>query len=335
MSQKTFYLEDFPELVFIPTGPFWMGSSDDDPEAHPNEKPQHRIKIDDYWIGTYPVTNTQYAQFIQATNHPLPVHWPTNQPPSGLENHPVVNISYFDALVYCEWLSGYTNAIFRLPTEQEWEKAARGTTTFRYVWGNEWHSEYCNTRESGHMSTTPVDTFTEHNRSQYGAVDLLGNVWEWTDNWYRPYPGSPHPSSKYGEKYRIVRAGAWSTPKNTARISARGRAEPDSMRSRLGFRLTATPNYKIKNNTALFEFLKKHFNLGEIQKLCFAADIQYENIPGDTKDAKIRSLIQHTQRHNLVTNIRKIGMTTRPKLAWNIYFVPMKITIEVSHNANT
>jgi formylglycine-generating enzyme required for sulfatase activity len=232
---------DYAELVqtlCIPDGPFWMGSDESDPEATDNEKPRHLKYVPCYAIGRYPVTNAQYRAFVQATGHTTPTHWPNGQIPPGEKTHPIVNVSYDDAREFCRWLSRVTYLQYRLPKEYEWEKAARGPDpeTRRYPWGDTWIEGWCNSAEEKQGGTTAIDRYEAHNVSPYGVVDLVGNIWEWTDSPYRRYPGSSHYSASYGTAY-VVRGGAWSNGRADVRISARGRYGPDIRRPYLGFRI--------------------------------------------------------------------------------------------------
>ncbi len=229
---------EIPQTMRIPAGFFWMGSDERDAEADPNEKPQHREYLPEYEIAKYPVTNAQYQVFVHATGHPPPAHWQDRRCPQGRENHPAVNVSYQDAVDYCRWLGQGTSAIFRLPTEYEWEKAARGgePDMRRYPWGETWCRGYCNSMEEGWGDTTLVHQYEPHNWSPYGVVDLVGNVWEWTDSLYRPYPHSSHYSPLYSTAY-VVRGGSWRNNKKDARIQVRGRYKPDVCRAYLGFRI--------------------------------------------------------------------------------------------------
>jgi formylglycine-generating enzyme required for sulfatase activity len=224
------------ETVLIPAGPFWMGCPRDDPEAFENEKPCRRIELPAYRIGKYPVTNLDYYQFVVATHHRSPGHW-KGQLPKELTDHPVVNVSYAEAQAYCEWLSRVTGTQYRLPTEQEWEKAARGTDERRYPWGKEWHPDRCNSLEAEHASTTPVRAYEPRGASPYGVLDLVGNVAEWTASWYDAYPGTPSQSPFFGEIQRVVRGGAWMHSAQWTRVTFRGHYRPETRRDVLGFRI--------------------------------------------------------------------------------------------------
>jgi formylglycine-generating enzyme required for sulfatase activity len=117
-----------PEMVLIPAGKFLMGSDPSvDKNARDNEQPQHTLHLPDYYLAKTPVTNAQYAAFVQATYRRQPEGWEHGKPPSGKEDHPVVHVSWHDAVAYCRWLSEVTGRPYRLPSEAEWEKGARGT----------------------------------------------------------------------------------------------------------------------------------------------------------------------------------------------------------------
>jgi formylglycine-generating enzyme required for sulfatase activity len=178
-----------PEMVLIPAGEFLMGSDPSvDKDARDNEQPQHTLSLPDYYLAKTPVTNAQYAAFVQATTyHRQPGGWEHGKPPKGREDHPVVNVTWHDAVTYCRWLSEVTGRPYRLPSEAEWEKGARGSDGRIYPWGNQWDAKRCNTRESGKRDTTPVGAFPE-GASPYGLLDMAGNVWEWTRSVYKSYP---------------------------------------------------------------------------------------------------------------------------------------------------
>ena len=135
-----------------------------------------------------PVSNAQYALFTAATGHAPPEHWNGKRPARGLESHPVVKVSWHDALAYCRWLGEVTRQPVGLPSEAEWEKAARGADDARaYPWGDGFDASRCNIGESGFGGTTPVGVFV-NGASPYGCLDMVGNVWEWTRSLYLPYP---------------------------------------------------------------------------------------------------------------------------------------------------
>jgi formylglycine-generating enzyme required for sulfatase activity len=199
-----------PEMVLIPAGEFLMGSDPSvDQDARDDEQPQHTLYLPDYYLAKTPVTNAQYAAFVQAT-YRQPEGWEAGKPSSGKEDHPVVNISWHDAVAYCRWLSGVTGRPYRLPSEAEWEKGARDTDGRIYPWGNQWDAKRCNTRESGKRDTTPVGAYLE-GASPYGLLDMAGNVWEWTRSVYKSYPYDPDDGREDLEAKGIgvLRGGSW------------------------------------------------------------------------------------------------------------------------------
>ena len=150
----------------------------------------------------------------------------------------MVNVCYLDALEYCEWLSKVTGETFRLPTEREWEKAARGGEPhmLRYPWGDGWEQGRCNSLEEGWRDTTAVNHYEWYNCSPYGVIDMVGNVWEWTGSEYGAYPQSAHYTAVYTDAY-VVRGGSWKNGREDARASVRGRYKPNVRRPYLGFRV--------------------------------------------------------------------------------------------------
>jgi formylglycine-generating enzyme required for sulfatase activity len=185
-------------MVAVPGGTFILG----DNTRHADEGPMQEWSVDAFYIDRTEVTNGDYHRYTVATGAPAPVHWQGPQPPPALKDHPVTYVSWYDARDYCAWRGK------RLPTEFEWEKAARGTDGQKYPWGDIFDPSVANTPQSHIGHTTPVGSFPA-GRSPYGAMDMAGNVWEWTDSWYQPYPGNTRSNPNYGELYRIVRGGSW------------------------------------------------------------------------------------------------------------------------------
>jgi len=188
---------DLDELVEVPAGVFLMGSDKTKDElAYGDEEPQHTRTLPAYRIGKYPVTNGQYAAFVAATGHAAPSHWRGNQPPPELRNHPVVNVTWHDAVDYCVWLSQAVGREMRLPTEAEWERAARHTDGRIYPWDNDFDAGRCNMADTGIGGTSPVGIFPAGD-AVCGAADMAGNVWEWTSSlwgkdWQKPEFGYPY-----------------------------------------------------------------------------------------------------------------------------------------------
>lgn len=190
-------------MVLIPAGVFYRGTD----ERLADEGPRHLIDLPAYWIDQFEVTNFQYARFLREARRRGPDHFDNGEPPAGKADHPVTFVSWFDADRYCRW------AKKRLPTDQEWEKAARGADARVFPWGNEFVMHAANTpvrwqslQQAG--DTTPVGAFPA-GQSPYGLFDMSGNVWEWTASWYTAYPGNTRPNENYGEKYRTLKGGSW------------------------------------------------------------------------------------------------------------------------------
>jgi formylglycine-generating enzyme required for sulfatase activity len=191
------------KMTLIPAGKFIMGTD----TRLPDEGPQHMVTLPAYYIDELEVTNLQYKKFNDATNGRSPVHWRNRTFPEGKADHPVVYVTWDNANDYCHWAGK------RLPTDQEWEKAARGTNGRLFPWGDEFDTSKANTplrwKEIGSFGdTTPVGSF-EKGKSPYGLYDVSGNVWEWTDSWYKAYPGNKTKSESYGERYKTLKGGSW------------------------------------------------------------------------------------------------------------------------------
>ncbi len=234
---------DFDELVTVPAGEFTMGSMDEDRWARDDEKPQHNVFVDAFFISKYPVTNAQYATFVEATGHKPPKHWRGDAPPPELRNHPVVNVSWHDALTYCQWLKEKTGRPYRLPTEAEWEKAARGTDARIYPWGNDFSPEKCNVYETGIRGTSPVGMFPD-GTSPYGCLDMSGNVWEWTLSKYKSYPYKSDDGRENIDKsnaHRVLRGGSFGLDRRRARCTHRLNYRSFNLKIYFGFRIVV-PN---------------------------------------------------------------------------------------------
>ncbi|GEM_PF-588156 len=235
------YLE--PEMVRVPAGYFWMGSDEFDKQARDREKPRHRLYLPEYWIGRYPVTNREYRLFLLA--HPerrKPAGWEGLDFPAGKADHPVRDVTWHDALAYCRWLSGLTGRRYLLPSEAEWEKAARGTDGRIYPWGDRWDKNRCNTWEGGIKDTTPVGRYSLAGDSPYGCADMSGNVWEWTRSIYKKYPYDPQDGRENLDApdsvLRVLRGGSWSGISRLARCAVRNWGLPDVLFFNvIGFRI--------------------------------------------------------------------------------------------------
>jgi serine/threonine protein kinase/formylglycine-generating enzyme required for sulfatase activity len=230
-----------PEMIRVPAGWFLRGSDERDPDAQPVEKPQSRIHLSEYWMGKYPVTNAQYAVFVEATGHRYPDHWPEGGVPPGEENHPVVNVNWWDAAAYCRWLGEITGKSYHLPTEAQWEKAARGADGRLYPWGNHWDVRACNARVAGRRGTLPVGAFSPAGDSPFGCADVAGNVLEWTSDWYRKdyYSLSTAFEDPLGPASGVVkslRGGSWSSESQGVRCAARYASNQKIANAEIGFR---------------------------------------------------------------------------------------------------
>lgn len=192
--------KDIGKMIHIPAGQFVQGSD----MRHDDEGPEHKVYLDGYYIDKYEVTNIQYERFIKSTGYRKPIYWVTGKHPRGKAYHPVIYVDWFDAKTYCEWAGK------RLPTESEWEKAARGPDGREFPWGNEFSEERGNVPDLGTGGTMPVGSF-EGGKSPYELYDMSGNVWEWTSDWYKPYKGSADVKTNvfYGKKNKVLRGGSW------------------------------------------------------------------------------------------------------------------------------
>lgn len=230
------------ELIRIPEGEFLMGSSDNDKEASLREKPQHKVNLHyDYLIGRFPVTNIQLSPF--AEKHGIK-QW-------GTAMTPAIRISWVEVQAYLRWLNKALVSqlpplrVFRLPTEAEWEKAARGVDGRIYPWGNEFSPYKCNTKESGiHGRITPVDAYSPEGDSPFGCADMSGNVWEWTNSLNKPYPYLAEDGRETlgrVDDARVVRGGSSSHDFKDARCAHRDTKLGNSRHERTGFRIVIAP----------------------------------------------------------------------------------------------
>lgn len=199
------------DMVYIPAGWFEMGSDEYDGKLGMaigvDEIPRHKVYVKDFYIDRYEVTNAQFRDFLLKTNNPYrPSHWVERGTfEKGEDNHPVVDVDWLDAESYCTWAGK------RLPMEVEWEKAARGSDGRMWPWGNEFDKGKTNTMESGRGWTAEVGSF-RGDVSPYGVYDMAGNVREWVDGWYEPYPGNKVSPAHYKiGTYRVLRGGSYLT----------------------------------------------------------------------------------------------------------------------------
>ena len=222
---------DGGKMVWVPPGEFMMGSND----GEDDEKPVHRVRITrGFWLGKCTVTNAQYRRFCGATGRSFPSD--SNQG----EEHPVVCVSWDDAVAYSQHYA------LRLPTEAEWEYAARGPEGRVYPWGNEWDAKRCcNWENRGPGGRTfPVGSFPQ-GASWCGALDMAGNVWQWCKDWYdaKYYAGSPakDPPGPTSGPERVLRGGSWYFVPNLCRSAVRYGDVPACRDYDCGFRPVVLP----------------------------------------------------------------------------------------------
>jgi formylglycine-generating enzyme required for sulfatase activity len=218
-------------MIEIPAGPFTMGSDVGDPE----DMPAHEVDLPAFKIDKFEVTNIDFFTFADETGYVTYGEqegigsW-RDEWGVGEDSHPVVMVSWDDANAYCEWLGK------RLPTEAEWEKAARGEDGRTFTWGNDWDPNKANVKERGLQGTAAVGSFGE-SASVYGVEDMIGNVWEWTTDWYQAYPGNTADDPYYGEKFKVTRGGGWFDVEPQATTFNRNAGDPLKTASdELGFR---------------------------------------------------------------------------------------------------
>jgi len=240
--------KDGAEMVWVPDGDFLMGSSDEqiakvrsgqmnfDPEWYDNEKPQHRVYLNGYWIYKTEVTVAQFKKFCKENKREMP-----KAPDWGwVDSHPMVMVTWQDAVDYAKWVGA------SLPTEAQWEKAARGTDGRTYPWGDLWDSSICTNGIGGLLTSTQSEGIYPAGASQYGCMDIAGNVWEWCEDWYSQdyYSKSPaeNPIGPVDGENRILRGGSWFN-QNTDffRCAFRYNLLPTKLVRDTGFRCVRTP----------------------------------------------------------------------------------------------
>jgi formylglycine-generating enzyme required for sulfatase activity len=262
------------ELVRIPAGEFLMGSDPaKDKDAYDYDKPQHRIYVAEFDIGKYPVTVAQFSAFVTATDHRTQAEergygwvligdrgweqvqgadWRHPRGPktniAAKADHPVVQVSWHDAVAFCRWLGQVTGQAFRLLSEAEWEKAARGTDGRIYPWGSQPPDDKRCNFDGNVGDTTAVGTYPT-GASPYGALDMAGNVWEWTRSlwgkgWQKPDFGYPYDPTDGREKmnapdtvWRVLRGGSWYDDRKFVRCACRSGSIPDHWSGNFGFRV--------------------------------------------------------------------------------------------------
>jgi formylglycine-generating enzyme required for sulfatase activity len=217
------------EFVRVPAGPFLLGSDPmKDKDAQDDEQPQHSLDLPEFYIGKYPVTNAQFAAFLRAAGHKAADDkWQSGQFPQGGTTHPATFLSWHDAVAFCRWFSQASGHLVRLPTEAEWEKAARGTDGRIYPWGNQPPTaELCNFSQNV-GSTTPVGSYSPQGDSPYEAADMAGNVWEWCSTLWVEQAYPFFVQDEWREDYlkgkggRVLRGGSWNDDPDDVRCAVR------------------------------------------------------------------------------------------------------------------
>lgn len=249
------------EWIEIPAGEFWMGAVEEDKDAYNYEKPGHTLYLTHYWISKTPITNAQYAPFVQTGKVEPPKHWQGDKPPKERLEHPVVYVSWEDSIAYCDRLGERLKLDVTLPSEAEWEKAAgwdaqKGQKLI-YPWGNKYRKGYCNDSNGKVGGTSPVTQFAQ-GASPYGLLDMAGNVSEWTrSHWapsaklgvafFRPDYKYPYDVSDGRENlsdrkaWRVLRGGSFNYGPGFQRVSYRLRHNIDLRLGYLGFRVVVRP----------------------------------------------------------------------------------------------
>lgn len=221
-----------PEMIVIPAGDFLMGCA----VGAENERPVHRVFVDGFAIGRFAVTNKLYQSFIEDTGQPTPLNW--NDPRVNLPDQPATSVSWFDAIAYCEWLSRRTSRLYRLPTEAEWERAARGTLEGKlYTWGDDPPQAQPNYSQ---LWLSGPERVGRRQANGFGLHDISENVHEWCSDWYdrRYYLDSParNPQGPSTGTRRASRGGSWRHQIKITRVAARSSIPPDFKYGDYGFR---------------------------------------------------------------------------------------------------
>lgn len=238
LAQRIAWPTDGKEMVLVPAGPFVLGT---DQSSRRDSQPAHEVDLPAYYIDRTPVTIAEYGRFIAATGHAKPkILFPKGWP-HDYELHPIHGVSWYDARDYAAWAGK------RLPSEAEWEKAASwdwaNATKRRYPWGDEWDARRCNMVDSGYGRTTPVGAFSPYGDSPCGAVDMAGNVSEWTTSLAWNYPCQPGDGrddlARYG--VRVRRGGSYASEELFLRTTTRCATDTDGLFFAEGFRCVADP----------------------------------------------------------------------------------------------
>jgi serine/threonine-protein kinase len=200
----------YPGMVYVSGGEFTMGSDTGDEF----ERPAHKVRVSSFYIDINEVTCEEYLKFAIAEHHRLPPNWTGGNFPPGAAKQPVTGVDWHDATAYAKWAGK------RLPTEEEWEYAARGSNGGRYPWGNDWKPNIANAGDSSAKRLTDVGSYPE-GKTATGVMDMIGNAWEWTTSDVNAYPGG-HLSSTVPKAVKVIRGGSWQESKQQATTTYRG-----------------------------------------------------------------------------------------------------------------
>lgn len=213
-------------MVLVPAGAFQMGTPRAEGLIAEDAQPQHAVTLPAFYIDKTEVTNAAYLKYCEATGYPAPPNWNNGKTPEGEENFPVTHVNWHEAAAYAAWAGK------RLPTEAEWEKAARGEDGRDYPWGPTWNPSNSVTDQNkpSAVGSRPAGA------SPYGALDMAGNVFEWTNDWYNAYPGSNFKSLSYGTHYKVVRGGGFDGNNFLSKTTYRCLMRPTSRIEWIGFR---------------------------------------------------------------------------------------------------
>jgi formylglycine-generating enzyme required for sulfatase activity len=228
-----------PDLVEITGGTFQMGRND----GPPQERPQHTVNVSTFFMDRTEVTNEEYAEFVRDMHVAPPSHWLKGKPLPLQEKWPVVNVSPRDAEAFAAWRSKRDHVTYRLPTEEEWEYAARSGGSYKlYPWGDKWEDGKAVVKEA---DAKPVGSLPA-GANQWGVVDLIGNVWEWTSSKASLYPGSGLGGIPAATKdWVVIRGGSYSSDPKDRQIpisaTYRDWFDPDLKQPNYGFRLVRSP----------------------------------------------------------------------------------------------
>jgi len=259
------------EFMRVPAGKFIMGSKDDNEFNQEDERPQRTVELNyDYWMGKFILTNQMFAEFIKSTNHVTTaekeggyypkeskfvkgVDWKHPIDPKDKwedkAEHPVVQVSWDDSMAYCKWFNEnfkteLGDLLLRLPSEAEWEKAARGAYANEWPWGNEFDLKKCNSAEGRKGGTTPVGAYSSFGGdSPYSCADMVGNVWEWTHTLFNKYPYNvkDRREDEANRDSRVLRGGSFGSGRRGARCACRLNSDPDGRFNYVGFRVGVFP----------------------------------------------------------------------------------------------